>query len=486
MLYFFSMRKKKKVRIRPLIALVLLLIGLSFFTWQTGNIQIWWQQASGQPANIVVDTEAILGPMPQPWRALAQGGEEEEPMLSSVVSEIKQLKPKYIRIDHVFDSYNLVSGSKNGGVTYDFTQLDQTVNDILATGALPFFSLSYMPPAISKDGQVASVPENWSDWSTLVKTFIEHYSGKNNRNLSNVYYEVWNEPDLFGNWKIRGCRLWEFNCDPEKDYRLLYLHSILGARQAQNTNSFHLGGPATTGFYPAWTEGLFKWVETKGLRLDFISWHRYHPDSNQYRQDLEGLERLIEKHPHFLGIEKIISEWGSDPENSINHDTIYDAAHSVAVIRTLMARVDLAFNFEIKDGPDPAGRKYWGRWGLLTHQNFGKEKKPRYFALDYLNQVGQERLSLAGEGTWVKGIAGKDKDSLQVLLVNYDPQASHQETVPIKFINLTPGDYLLQEIFLLGKNLQEKITVGFEGSLERSIYLPANSLVLIKLSPSSK
>ncbi len=475
-------KKRREIEYRSLITLILLLVGLSFFTWQSRNIQTWWQQASGQPANVVVDTTAILGPMPQPWRALAQGGEEKEPMLTPVIPEIKQLQPQYIRIDHVFDSYGLISGNKNNGMVYNFSQLDQTVDDILAAGALPFFSLSYMPPTISKDGQVTSPPENWSDWSALVKTFIEHYSGKTNRNLQNVYYEVWNEPDLFGNWKVRDCHPWELNCDSGKDYRLLYLHSVLGVRQAQNVNHFFLGGPATTSFYPAWTEELFKWVETKNLRLDFISWHRYHPEVDQYRQDLESLEVLIEKHPHFLGIKKIISEWGSDPENSANHDSTYDAAHSLAVIRTLMARLDLAFAFEIKDGPDPAGKKYWGRWGLITHQDFDKEKKPRYFAFDYLNKLGPERLSLAGEGTWVKGIAGRNKNSIQILLVNYDPSNRHQETVPLKINNLSPGDYVYKEVFLLGKDRQEKITIGFEGILEKNIYLPTNSLVLISLS----
>jgi beta-xylosidase len=475
---------KIKISFRSLLGLFFLLITLSLLTWQSKKIQIWWKEANGQPANIVIDTGAILGPMPQPWRALAQGGEEREPMLTPVIAETKQLKPKYIRLDHVFDAYNLVGGGKNNGMTYDFRQLDKTVDDILATGALPFFSLSYMPPTISKDGQVTSLPENWSDWSAIVRTFIEHYSAKNNRNLANVYYEVWNEPDLFGNWKTRDCRLLEPNCDPEKDYLTLYLHSALGAQQAKNTNPFYLGGPATTSFYPAWFEKLLELAETRNLRLDFLSWHRYHPETDFYNQELEDLKTIIEKHPRFLGLKKIISEWGSDPENSPNHDSIFDAAHTVATSRALMARVDLAFAFEIKDGPDPAGNKYWGRWGLLTHQNSGQEKKPRYYALDFLNQLGGERLSLAGEGTWVKGIAGQDKNSIQVLLTNYDSASQHQEITPIKFINLAPGDYLYQENFLLAKGSQQKKTVVDGGTLETSVLLPANSVVLITITPS--
>ncbi|MCJ7792357.1 MAG: hypothetical protein MUP45_00015, partial [Candidatus Marinimicrobia bacterium] len=167
---------------------------------------------------------------------------------------------------------------------------------------------SYMPLALSKDGQVTSPPENWNDWASVVKNFIEHYSGKTNRNLAHVYYEVWNEPDLFGNWKISGCRLLDLGCDPNKDYKTLYLQSVSGAQQAKNTNPFFIGGPATTSFYPAWFDKLLEFCETKNLRLDFLSWHSYHPETDFYNQELEDLRTIIEKHPRFLGIKKIISE----------------------------------------------------------------------------------------------------------------------------------------------------------------------------------
>ena len=38
---------------------------------------------------------------------------------------------------------------------------------------------------------------------------IEHYSGKGERNMSGIYYEVWNEPDLaqFGSWNWEGTKI---------------------------------------------------------------------------------------------------------------------------------------------------------------------------------------------------------------------------------------------------------------------------------------
>ncbi|MFZ5365747.1 MAG: hypothetical protein ACOZBZ_00455 [Patescibacteria group bacterium] len=65
-------------------------------------------------------------------------------------------------------------------------------------------------------------------------------------------------------------------------------------------------------------------------------------------------------------------------------------AHTIASIRKFLARVNLAFSFEIKDDPSPEGEKYWERWGISPHQTQGTEKKSRYFAFEFLNQMGGE------------------------------------------------------------------------------------------------
>src|SRR5690242_3633493 len=98
-------------------------------------------KASGVNADLVVNYEGVLGKMPTPWRNLAQGGEEQKDMIGSVVNEVKALKPEYIRIDHIYDAFKVVS--RNGDqLTYDWKGLDGAVDKILATGAKPMLSLS--------------------------------------------------------------------------------------------------------------------------------------------------------------------------------------------------------------------------------------------------------------------------------------------------------------------------------------------------------
>jgi len=193
--------------------LLLLLIPLIlFFSKETKK---FFSKAAPIKANITVDVKKIIGPLPSNWKALAQGGEEQGVrMLVNVVPQISALSPRYIRIDHIYDFYDVVSRDSQGNLLFNWDKLDATVCDIYRTGAKPFFSLGYMPYALSSDGSLISAPKNWEEWALLVQRTIERYSGKSTRLcgqvtgdlLKDIYYEVWNEPDheTFGKWSLYG------------------------------------------------------------------------------------------------------------------------------------------------------------------------------------------------------------------------------------------------------------------------------------------
>jgi hypothetical protein len=212
-------------------------VSLIYGLYQIGKNQFHFSQAFGIPANIIVNTKSNQGVLQPIWQNLAQGGEEKNLRFDELNPLIKKLQPRYIRIDHLYDFYNPVS-KNNGVLTYDWAALDNAVDQILATGALPFFSLSYMPPAIAAT-DIVSPPTDWNDWSLVIQATVQHYSGRGDKNLNNVIYEVWNEPDLFGDWKLYG----------PKDYRTLYTYAVKGAQKATNVNNFKIGGPAITAPY---------------------------------------------------------------------------------------------------------------------------------------------------------------------------------------------------------------------------------------------
>ena len=405
--------------------------------------------AEGRLAAIAVETDHPLGPMPQPWRVLAQGGEELTTFLDSTSVQVAAVKPQYIRIDHIYDGFNVVS--RDGGqLKFDWTQLDALVGKIQAVGAKPFLSLSYMPPNISS-GDIVAEPNDYSEWALVVQKTIEHYSG--DKGINGVYYEVWNEPDLFGKWTMGG----------KKDYKKLYLYASRGAQAARGVKSFKLGGPATTALYKNWMDNFFPFILDNKLRLDFFSWHRYDQNLEKYTEDVDNVQRWLDSHPYFANVEKIVTEMGPSSEKGGVNDTRVGAIHLLGVARELLFKIKYGFTFSVT-----------GNWGIIG--------KPRYTALAMLSKLGNLRLGLTGEGTWVRAMATQSDDTYQVLVINYDPRGIHSEVVPVSFINLQPGSFTLKQTIMGAKTITEHIATD-AAILQRQVPLTPNSAVLLELTP---
>ena len=403
--------------------------------------------AEGRLSAIAVESDRVLGPMPKPWTALAQGGDNLKAFLQGHESKVQMLGPKYLRIDHIYDLFNVVSRN-DSGLVFNWTELDKLVEEIVAVGARPFFSLSYMPVAISS-GDILSEPKDWQEWSLVVQKTIEHYSGE--LGLSDVYYEVWNEPDLFGNWKIGG----------KKDYRVLYYYAALGAARANGVKAYKLGGPATTGLYKNWLDGMFRYVMQNKLRMDFFSYHRYDLDLLKYAEDVKSIDLWVNSYPYLSHVEKIVSEMGPSSEMGGNNDNILGAAYTVATARELMGKIKYGFGFSVS-----------GNWGVIG--------KPRYESLQFLSRLGENRLSVTGEGSWVKAIGAKNGSKYQVLLVNYDPKQTHSEVVPVSFLGLNDKLFNLTVEMIGGiKRTVEVATT--EAILQTSVPMSPNSVAIVEL-----
>ena len=454
-----------KLAAQAVIFLSLIAIAVAGGT-QIGVVREYFSRASGEPANIVVDATASMGVMSRPWRNLAQGGEDHAWRMLPITNQVKALNPTYIRIDHIYDFYDVVGGS-SGNLTFNFSKLDALLDDIAAVGATPYIALSYMPPAISSDDLVAP-PRDYADWELVVQRTIEHISGT--RKTANVYYEVWNEPDLFGGWKYYG----------DRNYMTLYNASARGAARAQGVQPFKLGGAANTALYKNWFDALATNAVQNNVRFDFFSWHRYDHNIDRFRDDMTEVRTWLRQYPTIENkLELHITEWGHDSQNEPGYDNDYGAAHTVAGAIEMVGVVERAFVFEIQDGKDPNGERHWGRWGLLTHNDFGATAKPRYNALKLLDKVGNERLQLLGKGSWVKGLAAKNAaGDVQVVLANFDVRGRNSQAVPITIKNLANGSYTITREFHSGQTQSVSASVS-EGTLETSVHMAPNSVVLV-------
>ena len=438
-------------------------VGVYLVGVKTGLIK----QASGIPANLVLDAGKNFVSPADCWRNLAQGGESKSRMLTSVIPQVKNLHPQYIRIDHIYDNFDVVSRDGQGQLVFNWATLDATVNDILATGAKPFFSLSYMPPVISKDGKVESEPANWADWQLLVQKTIEHYSGRSGMNLDNIYYEVWNEPDNFGGYS------------PSK-YLDLYFYAQNGAKNASNVNSFKIGGPATSGLYKTWLDAMLTAAQNGKIRLDFFSWHDYYSDSDRYNSDVMSVSSWLTNYPSLARIELIVSEMGIDSKNNPAYDGNLSAINTISGVTSLQVNTSKCFSFEIVDGPGP--QKLWGRWGILTNEKYGTpEPKTRYYALQFLNQMVGDRMSVTGSGSWVKAFARYDSKNIRIMISNYAPDG-HSEIVPLKIINLPFKNFTIKRINFLGNTITQSVATD-SATWATTLPFAANTAAVFVITP---
>lgn len=448
---------------------ILMGVGILWSAAQIDQVREFFSRASGEPANLQVDVLNVVGTTPRPWRHLAQGGEEAAWRIEPIAGQVRALKPEYIRIDHIYDFYEIVQGTP-GNLQFDFSKFDVILNDIEATGATPYIALSYMPPAISS-GDIVATPQNWADWQLTVQKTIEHVSGT--RNTPNVYYEVWNEPDLFGGYKYYG----------DKNYLTMYTYAAQGAQNARVRQNFKIGGPAITALYKNWFDALLTHAARNNLRLDFFSWHRYSYSIDQYRQDMTEARTWLQRYPGYENIELHITEWGHDSNNHAGYDTRFGAAHTVAGAIEMMGIVDKAFVFEIQDGKDPEGKPAWGRWGMLQHQSFGSTPKPRYRALQMIDRLGNLQLQVLGKGTWVKAAAALNNEGHpQVIIANYDQNGRNTENVPLTFTNIIPGEYTITKEFLSGLKQSEKVATT-STSVQTFVPMAVNDVALVTLTP---
>ncbi len=454
-------------RTTSVISFLALLIFLPLFILVVGQTITLLSRAVGKPANIIVDVSSKLEPIKTDfYHAFAQGGEESVDMLSSIASDVRALRPQIIRIDHLYDHYQVV-GRDGGGLTFDWSKLDPVVSTIMSTGAKPVLALSYMPGVIAQDGNIVNPPNDWNEWALVVQRTIEHFSGKTGRNMNGLYYEVWNEPDLaqFGSWKLGG----------DKNYLTLYRYAAIGAGNAQNVNIFYLGGPSTTGLYKNWILALVQ----SGNRVNFFSWHSYLANPEQFATDQRNLISWLVPYPTYTLLPKLITEFGFTGSKSTGYGSMYGAAHTAAVIRQLISGGPMyVTSFQLKDGP---GQADGSGWGLITHDDNGLRKKPRYHVYGFLDTMAGTRLLVSGEGSWVTGFATERSNVIRLMLVNFDANGNHSEQVPVKFTKLLPGSYQLRQRFLLGRETSSTHTVdGTE--LATDLFMPAQSIAFLELT----
>ncbi len=187
-----------------------------------------------------------------------------------------------------WSSTNVYTEDAKGNPVYSWTILDQIFDAYAAAHVRPMVELGFMPKDLSSHPDPYHIPwptkpgdtEGWSyppkdfaRWGELAYQVAKHMSERYGKaEVSNWYFEVWNEPDIFY-WR-----------GTQEEYNKLYDYAAAGVKKA--VPEAKVGGPATTGPGEAeaksgkYLEAFLKHCATEKsaatgakVPLDFISFH---------------------------------------------------------------------------------------------------------------------------------------------------------------------------------------------------------------------
>ena len=136
-------------------------------------------------------------------------------------------------------------------------------------------------------------------------------------------------------------------------------------------------------------------------------------------------------------------------------------------------------------------------WNKVPHRmglfGVGEEVRPPYFVYQMLSRLGDERVTSASDDPCVRTLAARAGDRVGALLVNYDPDSSHDRVVTVRFPDLAPGHKHLTTYRIdsdkrwSSDTLElvpvERREVANTGEFHCQIYCPGDSVAMVTLEP---
>jgi xylan 1,4-beta-xylosidase len=238
-------------------------------------------------------------------------------------------------------------------------------------------------------------PKDYAKWDALITAFAQHLLSRYGADeLSQWYFEVWNEPNI------------DFWAGEPKQatYFELYDHTVR-ALKAVNPR-LRVGGPATA--QAAWADAFIQHVAASNVPADFVSTHVY---ANDRAQDVFGTNENIARDQMVCRAVKkvhdqikasarpnlplIWSEYNASYMNEPNiTDQVFMAPWLADTIRQCDGLVDVMSYWTFSDVFEEQGvvkQPFYGGFGLVAA---GGLPKPAFNAFKVLHLLGDRRLSL--------------------------------------------------------------------------------------------
>lgn len=293
--------------------------------------------------------------------------------------------------------------SQAGDILHNFAFIDLITDRLLDIGIRPFVEIGFMPRilassrhSITRYDAYTSPPRDYKLWSDLIEHLVGHWRRRYGlAEISQWYYEVWNEPNLDGFWS-----------GGMPEYFKLYDTTARAVKSVHG--DLRVGGPATAGRANAHIDAFLRFCKEHHTPVDFVTSHSYADRSSNYVGEFcyhqmreptflpnrfRQMREEIDASP-FPGLPLHITEYNSTVSSrELIHDLPFNAAY---LGQTLSEAGQYAETFSYwavsdiftEEGVPPA--EFHGGFGMI---NIHDIPKPTYHLFHFFSQLGDRVLS---------------------------------------------------------------------------------------------
>jgi xylan 1,4-beta-xylosidase len=356
-----------------------------------------------------VDLTAATTPFPHFWEQMFGSGRANLTLRDSYRRDLDWVHNitgfRYVRFHAIFQDENGVyDEDAQGNPVYNFAYADQIYDGLLAHGVKPFVELSFMPKKLAASPVLhpfwykpsPSPPKDYAKWDALITEFARHLLSRyGEAELSQWYFEVWNEPNI------------DFWAGEPKQatYFELYDHTARALKAV--SPKLRVGGPATA--QAAWADAFIQHVVSANVPADFVSTHVYGNDS---AKDVFGTNENIPRDQMVCRAVKKVHDqikasgkpnlpliWSEYNASYANEPQITDAVFMAPwladTIRQCDGLVDVMSYWTFSDVFEEQGvvkQPFYGGFGLVAAYGL---PKPSFNAFKVLHLLGDRRLPLS-------------------------------------------------------------------------------------------
>jgi xylan 1,4-beta-xylosidase len=374
---------------------------------------------ASEPLRLTVDFSQPDGSWSMPALALGQGGLQSDPMIEPHIKELRQLRPRTIRL--FLSEYYRIYPEKE---RYDWTKLDRELRAIRATGARPVLALAMKPPVLYPTVDHFIVhPNDYPAWEQLCEALARHCR---EQEFEVAAWEVCNEPDI---GEMGGTPHYFRKAE---DYNLFYTRTVAGLLRGDPDAK--VGGPAVASPDSFLVEGLIEHCATTGVPLHFLSWHLYSDSPAAHAGNIAKQRARLARFPQLENVKLYISEWNMD----LMRPNLAPGFQPCFILETMRryaeAGLDMAAYYHIRDcfvdpadfdWMSPGGRRFMAHWwnvmpqysALFDHHG---RVRPAWYAFRLLGQFDGHRYPVAGEQGNIRAIAGEGDGYRHIVIWRYE------------------------------------------------------------------